>query len=202
MPTKPAYHHGDLPNALRRVTAELLAERGAAGFSLREAARRSGVTHTAVTHHFGGVQGLLTAVAVEGLELLVAETSAAADVADPVEALARVGQAYVRVGSRHRGHCAVMFRIDLVDHEDPTWEAAAGAAYDVLHRVVARLAAERNPDLDVRAAAGLAWAAVQGILDLAPALAVKTAGEDAEPLPLDVLAERLTTVLATGLAAG
>ena len=47
------YHHGDLPDTLRRAAAELIAERGAAGFSLREVARRAGVSHAAPAHHYG-----------------------------------------------------------------------------------------------------------------------------------------------------
>ena len=83
------YHHGDLPNALRRAAVEVIAERGLGAFSLREVARRSGVSHTAPAHHFGDVRGLLTSIAEEGFEALRAVTQAAADQhTDPAE---RVG---------------------------------------------------------------------------------------------------------------
>src|SRR5258707_3669661 len=68
------YHHGDLPNALRRAAVEVIEERGLAAFSLREVARRAGVSHNAPAHHFGDVRGLLTSLAVEGFDLLSATT--------------------------------------------------------------------------------------------------------------------------------
>jgi AcrR family transcriptional regulator len=49
--------------ALRKATAELVAEKGPTGFSLREVARRAGVSHAAPAHHFGDAQGLLTSLA-------------------------------------------------------------------------------------------------------------------------------------------
>ena len=203
MAAKPGYHHGDLPNALRHAAVGLLAERGVAGFSLREVSRRAGVSHTAATHHFGDVTGLLTAVAVEGLGLLVAEASAAAaEEEDPVRALAAVGQAYVRVGVRHPGHCAVMFRIDVIDPESAAWQDASGRAYDVLHGAVARIAATRRPDLDVPLAAAMAWATVQGLLELEPVITTKAVPEGAPPMAMDALAARVATMLAEGIAAG
>src|SRR5882757_7165417 len=60
------YHHGDLKTALIRATDEILAEQGLEGFSLREAARRAGVSPAAPTHHFGGAAGLLSEVAALG----------------------------------------------------------------------------------------------------------------------------------------
>ena len=57
-PTRP-YHHGNLPDALRAAAAEVITEKGVGGFSLREVARRAGVSHTAPAHHFGDTTGLL-----------------------------------------------------------------------------------------------------------------------------------------------
>ena len=59
------YHHGNLPAVLREHEAARLAEQGLATFSLREVARRAGVSHAAPAHHFGSVGGLLTAVVGE-----------------------------------------------------------------------------------------------------------------------------------------
>jgi AcrR family transcriptional regulator len=61
--SKDQYHHGDLKNALIEAAEGLLEEKGAKEFSLRECARRVGVTPTAVAHHFGNASGLVTAVA-------------------------------------------------------------------------------------------------------------------------------------------
>src|SRR6476469_9901859 len=110
------YHHGDLANALRRAAVDVIDERGMAGFSLREVARRAGVSHTAPAHHFGDVKGLLTSVAAEGFEALRQVTSeAAARHTEPVEQLRAIGEAYVALARSNPGHCVVMFRTDLVD---------------------------------------------------------------------------------------
>lgn len=105
-----------LPAELTDQAAGLLAVRGVGGFSVREVARRAGVTHAAVTHHFGSARGLLTTVAVAALQYLADETRTAADDAsDAVDACGRVGHAYVRVSVAHPGHSAVVFRPDVVD---------------------------------------------------------------------------------------
>ena len=67
------YHHGDLPAALRAATAQLVSEKGPSGFSLREVARRAGVSHAAPAHHFGDAEGMLTSVAAEGFAKLADE---------------------------------------------------------------------------------------------------------------------------------
>ena len=131
------YHHGDLPNALRRAAVEVIEERGLGAFSLREVARRAGVSHNAPAHHFGDMRGLLTSLAIEGFEVLhAATTAAAAPIDDPVERLIAIGTAYLDVAKSHRAHCDVMFRIDLVDAEDPALVAAGMRAYGVLEDAV------------------------------------------------------------------
>ena len=64
------YHHGDLRPALLKAAVETIEDVGPAAMSLREVARRAGVTHPAATYHFGDKAGLLTAVAIEGYRLL------------------------------------------------------------------------------------------------------------------------------------
>ena len=69
-PVTRQYHHGDLRRALLRAAVETIAETGPAAMSLREVARRAGVTHAAAAYHFGDKAGLLTAVAAEGYRML------------------------------------------------------------------------------------------------------------------------------------
>ncbi len=165
------YHHGDLPDALRSAAAEVLAERGVAGFSLREVARRAGVSHAAPAHHFGDAAGLLTSVAVEAFQHLQAQTAAAIEgVDDPVDALALLGRAYVSVSIEWPGHCAIVFRKDAVDGNDPAYLEAGDAAFSVLLGTLQRLADERAPDLDVVLAAQLCWSTMQGLVGLHDAM--------------------------------
>lgn len=201
-PDAATYHHGDLPNVLRRAAAEVLAERGVAGFSLREVARRAGVSHAAPAHHFGDAEGLLTSVAVEGFQHLTAETTAATDgVDDPVEALAQLARAYVTSSLGHPGHCGVMFRADAVDTTDPEYQAWGQQAYGVLLGAVERLARAQSPDLDVELAASLCWSMVQGLVTVHAPLA--RMAEDhglLRPVPsIADLADQLTRLLVAGL---
>ena len=59
------YHHGDLRAALLIAARSIVEEQGAEAFTLREAARRAGVSHGAPAHHFGDKTGLLTALAAQ-----------------------------------------------------------------------------------------------------------------------------------------
>jgi AcrR family transcriptional regulator len=64
------YHHGDLRRALLEAAVQAIAEVGPAAVSLRDLARRVGVSHAAPAHHFGDKAGLLTAVAADGFRRL------------------------------------------------------------------------------------------------------------------------------------
>src|SRR6201998_4834037 len=72
MPAEPPrpYHHGNLRPALLHAAVEVIGHAGPAAMSLREVARRAGVTHAAAAYHFGDKAGLLTAVAAQGSPLL------------------------------------------------------------------------------------------------------------------------------------
>jgi len=171
-----------------------------AGFSLREVARRAGVSHAAPAHHFGDATGLLTSLAVEAFRLLVAETEAAvAGVEDPEDALAAVGRAYVTVAAEHPGHCAIVFRNDAVDVADPLYQEWGDRAYGVLVTTVARLAAERAPDLDVSLAAQLCWSSVQGLVGLYGTMEGLAAKDGRSLPPIGAVAESFTRLLVRGL---
>lgn len=194
------YHHGDLAQALRHSAAELLAERGVASFSLREVARRAGVSHAAPAHHFGDARGLLTAVAIEAVQHLAVQTQAAVDgVDDPVEALARLGRAYVMLSLEHPGHCAIAFREDAVDAEDPRYREWAERAFGVLHSTIADLARAQAPDLDVDLAAALCWSAVQGLTSIDQPLRAIAARRGQSVPPIGDLAEQFGRLLVSGL---
>ncbi len=195
------YHHGDLPTALRTATVELVAERGPAGFSLREVARRAGVSHAAPAHHFGDSRGLLTAVAIEGFQdLCRAFESAVAGIDDPVERMTAMGKAYVGVAVNQIGHFAVMWTDELVDTTNPELIEASARAYGHLESIVTAVAEDHNPDLDVEAASVLIWSAVHGLA----MLHCKT-GADEEPSrtvgpDLDLRVEQFTSMFMQGLA--
>lgn len=65
-----AYHHGDLRNSLVEEAARVLEREGLEAFSLREVARRVGVSANAAYRHFEDKDALLRAVAAHALGLL------------------------------------------------------------------------------------------------------------------------------------
>lgn len=109
---KPAgrYHHGDLRRALLDAAFQLVEEQGVDALSLRELARRLGVSHAAPDHHFPDRLALLVAMAIEGFERLADGLEAGAAPHPPGPArLAAVGEAYLRFALDHPSHLQVMF---------------------------------------------------------------------------------------------
>lgn len=153
--SKASYHHGDLKAAILAQAADLVAERGADGISLRELARAAGVSHAAPAHHFTDRRGLFTALAAEGWRLLAAE------LADARPEFIDAALAYVRFALGHPGHYAVMFDRSLVNPEDPELIAAVGAAGTELAQGVGTLGDTRAIG-DPQAAALAAWSLVHG----------------------------------------
>lgn len=122
------YHHGDLRRELLSQAAAMAAETGPQSVTLRELARRAGVSHSAPVHHFGNRQNLLTSLAIEGFDALNEALDAQA------EDIYRMGVAYVRWALEHPGYYAVMWQPrELADDEElhrargRAWELLAGA---------------------------------------------------------------------------
>jgi AcrR family transcriptional regulator len=147
----------------------LLAEVGAEGVSLREVARRAGVSHAAPAHHFGDRAGLLTALATEGFILFDQHlrNALAATPRKPVDQLPALGRAYAEFADLHPGHFAVMFRPALIHRTDPAFAAASDAAFETLRLHVERCQrAGWHAAADNQILAAAAWALAHGITAL------------------------------------
>ncbi|HEY1175022.1 MAG TPA: TetR/AcrR family transcriptional regulator [Phytomonospora sp.] len=151
------YHHGDLRRTILTAAVEAIAESGPAGWSLRELARRAGVSHAAPAHHFGDKAGLLTAVATEGFGLLADALAAAGD--DFLEA----GVSYVRFATTHRAHFEVMFQSALLHADDPDLNAAEGRASKALEDGLRNAVPAERASGDMRLAA---WSIAHGFAAL------------------------------------
>jgi len=162
-----AYHHGDLPAALLAAVESAIADSGVSGVSLRDVARRAGVSHSAPAHHFGSKAGLLTAFAAAGYQLLaesVIKEVAASDAADGAAELAAIGRGYVRFAVGHPAHFEVMFRLDALDPGNAEFAAASEAAYRLLTATVERCrAAGRLHGRPPEVVAVSAWSLVHGL---------------------------------------
>ncbi|MGN6794524.1 MAG: TetR/AcrR family transcriptional regulator [Streptosporangiaceae bacterium] len=164
------YHHGDLPAALLKAVESAVAECGVSGVSLRDVARRAGVSHSAPAHHFGSKAGLLTAFATAGYELLansVLTEAATSRPADEARELAAIGRGYVHFAITHPAHFEVMFRMDVLNQEDPAFIRASEAAYALLTTTIERCrAAGRLHGRSTEVVAVSAWSLVHGLAAL------------------------------------
>jgi AcrR family transcriptional regulator len=155
------YHHGDLRRALLDTALEAIGEQGPAAVSLRDIARRAGVSHAAPTHHFRDKTALLTTLAAEGWSLLADSLrEAAADGGD----FAELGVAYVVFATSHPAHFAVMRAPGLARADDPELEAAMGRARAQLESGVQRFEASGTRDTTITALT--AWSLVHGLAAL------------------------------------
>lgn len=174
--TKDSYHHGDLRAAVLDQAARQINADGVEPLSLRELARRAGVSHAAPAHHFGDRRGLLTVLAAQGFGLLA--DALATEGAD----FRNAGVAYVRFALAHPAHFAVMFRTDLLDTEDGSLRAAQARAFGSLIGG----ATGRSPGRSRDDTALAAWSLMHGFaslwLDGALAGSRLAAGRDAEEL--------------------
>jgi AcrR family transcriptional regulator len=156
------YHHGDLPRALLEAAVQAIAETGPAAVSLRDLARRTGVSHAAPAHHFGDKAGLLTAVAADGFRRLAATLR---ETYQATGSFLEVGVAYVRFAVTHRAHFEVMFRPELYHSDDPEFVRAREQARALLYPPAAEAA--NRPDSGGDARAGVAaWSLVHGLATL------------------------------------
>ena len=123
MAKRSTYHHGDLRAALTKAADELIAKDGISAFTLRAAAKRAGVSPAAPTHHFGGVQGLLTEVDLLAYERAGRYLDEVVETEDPAKNVRALAMAFVRFAVENPGHFRLMFRGDLVDRDDPRYPA-------------------------------------------------------------------------------
>ena len=142
---------------------EVIADEGPGLFSLRSLAADLGVSHAAPRHHFGGRQGVLTALAAEGYEILARELRA---VRETGGGFADVGVAYVAFAVAHPSHFEVMFSPKLLDHSDASLAAAREVTFAELRGGVQALESEGRV-ADPPAAVLAAWSIVHGIATLA-----------------------------------
>lgn len=164
------YHHANLRKTLLDAAVVLIGEVGPRAFTLREVARRAGVSHNAPYRHFVSRDELLTAVAVEGFDRLTAqmeETMAGGK--SPLERLELCGCGYVEFALRWPNHLQVMFDLPLKGRSCDVGDEPIGAnCFQVLLDSIT--AAQANGDLtagDPLPMAWTAWSLVHGIAKLA-----------------------------------
>jgi AcrR family transcriptional regulator len=189
---KTQYHHGDLRQSLLDVALELIAEHGPDGFTLREAARQIGVSHSAPYRHFADKDSLLIAIAEAGFTELHRRGREASEAAgeQPRARLRAFGEAYLRFAIEHPSQYRVMFG-RAIRKPTPALRQAGDLAFGLLEAQIAEeLGRVDVHDLAMATMAGvhgLAMLAIDGMLDEGPSR-------------FDTLSAVLLDVLDAGLA--
>ncbi|MDO9414702.1 TetR/AcrR family transcriptional regulator [Pararhizobium sp.] len=114
------YHHGNLREVLIQAAVQLVEEEGPANLSVREVAKRAGVSPGAPFRHFSNKTALLTAVAEQAMARFRLEIVAAVNAVtngDPVDRYAAVGIAYLRWAIRNPTHFQIISTRSLIDWE-------------------------------------------------------------------------------------
>lgn len=129
----------DLRRRVLDASLALIASEGLEAFSMREVARRAGVSHQAPYHHFPDREAIMAAIVAEGFAMLRADTLEAGEgERDAHKRLTMIGKAYLAFALAHPAHFKLMFRSEWVKaerHEDAS-ECAEGA-FNVLAEAIA-----------------------------------------------------------------
>lgn len=194
-----AYHHGDLRRALLDAAHTVLREEGVGALSLRDLARRAGVSPTAPYHHFKSKADLVCALAEDaltGLDAALAEADAAYDA--PADRLRAQGVAYVLFAVAHPDQFRLAFRPEMGDPFAGLAKVSSPLPTDTLgfrHLVRAVSDLTANPAEQVALALS-AWSLVHGLASLlldGPLRALT-----ADPERVEALAREVTARLRIG----
>jgi AcrR family transcriptional regulator len=199
------YHHGDLRHALLEAALHLVKEGQDWTFSLREVARRAGVSHNAPYNHFPEKRDLLEAVAAAGFEELRQRLQASiAGIENPTKALIKSGVAYLGFGVENPARYRLMFgaALPLSKSESALTAAAAGAKAvlaDLIYRGaearVFNVSSRKKDDLQI--AVLTAWSTIHGLTMVAIDRAYEIG--NGEVLDVSTLAEKVARLLCAGL---
>jgi AcrR family transcriptional regulator len=167
------YHHGNLRQVLLDAGVALIRRVGPKSFTMREVARRAGVSHNAPYRHFRDKDDLVSAIVGQGFERLNAAMIGQAAVGKTgVERLELCGRAYVNFALRWPGHFTAMFDLAPRSGEGSLQvddaASAGGMAFQTLVGFIVQCQNEKVfPEGDPLPFALMAWSVVHGIAKLA-----------------------------------
>ncbi|MBO1330332.1 TetR/AcrR family transcriptional regulator [Streptomyces sp. VRA16 Mangrove soil] len=178
---------GGLRDRLVDTGVALVDAEGAAALSLREIARRAGVSHGAPRRYFPTHLELLSAIARRGFEQLGEEATLAlrGAAAEPRRRIAALARTYLAFAAEHRGMYELMFRHDLLESDELGLRDTSLPLFAMLTELVAGV----RPEAEPRLVAGALWANLHGVAQLWGwgSLQLAVAVDDIEPLLASVL---------------
>jgi AcrR family transcriptional regulator len=164
------YHHGNLKETLIRAALDLIAKKGAAGFTFAEAARWAGVSPAAPYRHYRDRDELLSDVARRGFEQFEVALTRAWDDGrpEPFRAFDRLGKAYLDFARREPAYYSAMFEAGVPLDGNPDLRDAGERSFAVLRNatevLVATMPASQRPPVLMMALH--IWALSHGIASL------------------------------------
>ncbi len=193
-----SYHHGDLRRVIIQTAEAMLAEGQGWQFTLREVARRAGVSHAAPYKHFPDKASLLAELSMRGFDRLreVLTEAVGANPRSVREALLRGARAYVRFGIDNPALYRLMFSTEACQDEDLHLSERAMAPLAVVIALLQR--GQQEGVFRLRPLEGLAaacWAQVHGLtlLSIDGLLLPQKVGEAPVEAALAALLEGLAT---------
>jgi AcrR family transcriptional regulator len=195
---------GGVRARLVAVGVELVEREGPSALSLREIARRAGVSHGAPRRYFPTHQSLLAAIACTGYEQLgrrVADTVGVGR-ASPRARLLALSRMYLEFAQGNRGMFELMFRHDLLRGNQVGLREASLPLFRTLVELVSQARSSRTPRAAV--VAGALWANLHGIAQLWQwgSLQLTVGVDDVQPLLRAALDAHLGPRSAFGSGAG
>jgi AcrR family transcriptional regulator len=159
---------GDLRQRILQASVELIEDEGLAKLSMREVARRAGVTHQAPYHYFADREAILGEIAEQGFRMLTERVERDVirtehrSVAQRISAMAR---AYVEFACAQPAHFRIMFRPELVNMERcPGADAQGDVAFSTVTRVVHEAVQAGLPAVPSEAAlVAMLWSFAHGL---------------------------------------
>lgn len=168
-----SYHHGDLKQALIETGLLVIREQGAHALSLREAARKAGVSEAAPYRHFSNKESLLAAIAEEGFRRLCEciTRGVAQAGTDPLARLQALGLSYADFALQETDHFRAMFSSSLVPphaEKHPSLSEAALLCFKELVKAVedCQKAGIIEKEADVQMTSARLWGSIHGMTNL------------------------------------
>jgi AcrR family transcriptional regulator len=150
-----------------QASTELIEEQGLSALSMREVARRAGVSHQAPYYYFADREAIIGAIAEQGFRVMgeYVQRSAPSAASAPHETIMAAGRAYLEFALEHPAHFRVMFRPELVTAErHPNVRGEGIQACDTFYRIVSNAVEAGLPaDPSVDALFLLCWSVVHGL---------------------------------------
>jgi AcrR family transcriptional regulator len=166
----------DLREACVKQALAIIAKGGVDSLSLRDVARRLGVSHQAPYKHFPSREHILAEVVGRAYAGFAEHLEKRPRSEDPYMDLGNLGRSYLDYARKHPLHYQLMFGTPLPDPaEHPEMMAKAEHAFATLKETIARLPG-RKSDTDVDLDALFTWSVVHGLASILQTRATEQLG--------------------------